>query len=544
MKSPSISLLLLCAIGQMATAENNPIAGLDPVLFSEAGWQWGAFNEPTSTIEFNSSSMTLYIPPADDDGEYPGTVNGGIGVNFGSDARGFLDFDHTNYQIEMPIRILEDNESSLFRIVLADSDGTGASDDFYYHVNPFDFEVGEWDTFVRPLAEFDELISNGGDGEMNFGQSIVQLTSVWNSPELINIEFGGIYISEIDPVPSNTVYELNANSFGQAWSWGSYNVEGAITYTEDSIVINAESQNEEAGAQGGLGHGVLHREFDGEATDLVINARLLAENQAANFLIELRDDEGELNGVISDGVEEIEWAAEQYTYDIPTSAFEMDEFTEFRIPLSDFSTRGQAGGDVNIDGDFELSDFGLYLAHIMSPWGPAETLNIEIESIRLEQSGATLPGDYNGNGQLDAGDLDLQAEVMNGEYNADYDLNGDDVVDAEDRLAWLHDLKGTWLGDADLNGEFNSTDFVQVFQPGEYEDDIAGNSTWASGDWDGDGDFTSSDFVAAFQDGGYEVGPRPTAAVASVPEPASRTLLLISLIGCLMLRASVDRRQR
>ncbi|MCA9213297.1 MAG: hypothetical protein KDB27_09545, partial [Planctomycetales bacterium] len=49
----------------------------------------------------------------------------------------------------------------------------------------------------------------------------------------------------------------------------------------------------------------------------------------------------------------------------------------------------------------------------------------------------------------------------------------------------------------------------------EYEDGIAGNSTWATGDWNGDGDFDSSDFVAAFSEGGYEKGPKP----AAVPEP-------------------------
>ena len=62
-------------------------------------------------------------------------------------------------------------------------------------------------------------------------------------------------------------------------------------------------------------------------------------------------------------------------------------------------------------------------------------------------------------------------------------------------------------GDANRDGVFDSADFVQVFQMGEYEDAIAGNSTWQEGDWDGDGDFDSADFVAAFQTGLYEVPP-------------------------------------
>ncbi len=56
-------------------------------------------------------------------------------------------------------------------------------------------------------------------------------------------------------------------------------------------------------------------------------------------------------------------------------------------------------------------------------------------------------------------------------------------------------------GDANRDGVFNSSDLVAVFQIGEYEDNIAGNSTWDEGDWDGDGEFTTADIVAAFQFG-------------------------------------------
>ena len=54
-------------------------------------------------------------------------------------------------------------------------------------------------------------------------------------------------------------------------------------------------------------------------------------------------------------------------------------------------------------------------------------------------------------------------------------------------------------GDANFDGVFNSTDFVQVFQAAEYQDDILGNSTWFSGDWNGDREFDTDDLVLAFQ---------------------------------------------
>ena len=60
-------------------------------------------------------------------------------------------------------------------------------------------------------------------------------------------------------------------------------------------------------------------------------------------------------------------------------------------------------------------------------------------------------------------------------------------------------------GDSNGDGNFDSSDLVVAFQSGEYEDGIAGNSTFEEGDWNQDGDFDSSDLVYVFQLGLYEV---------------------------------------
>lgn len=148
-----------------------------------------------------------------------------------------------------------------------------------------------------------------------------------------------------------------------------------------------------------------------------------------------------------------------------------------------------------------------------------------------ETSGVSdIPGDFDGNKQLDIHDIDrLITEVRSGMHRPSFDLTADGVVDRSDVIAWVHDLKGSYFGDANLDGEFASSDLVNVFAAGEYEDDIELNSTWETGDWDGDGDFTTSDLVLAFQDGGYEQGPR---AAQSVPEP---TALAGAVLGLLWL---------
>lgn len=139
-----------------------------------------------------------------------------------------------------------------------------------------------------------------------------------------------------------------------------------------------------------------------------------------------------------------------------------------------------------------------------------------------------IEGDFNGSGTLDAGDIDrLSEEVRNGTHSASFDLTGDGVVDQDDRTTWVNDIRRTYFGDANLDDEFNSGDFVTVFSAGEYEDETAGNSTWATGDWNGDGEFDSGDFVSAFSAGGYEIGPR---LAVSVPEPTSGLLVLAGML--------------
>ena len=121
-----------------------------------------------------------------------------------------------------------------------------------------------------------------------------------------------------------------------------------------------------------------------------------------------------------------------------------------------------------------------------------------------ESLASELSGDFNGDGTLDAGDINLLfAEIRNGTNDATYDLNGDSLVNTADRDVLVKTLIGADYGDANLDGVFDSNDLVTIFIAGEFEDGVALNSGWETGDWDGDGDFGSGDLVIAFQDGGY-----------------------------------------
>lgn len=141
-----------------------------------------------------------------------------------------------------------------------------------------------------------------------------------------------------------------------------------------------------------------------------------------------------------------------------------------------------------------------------------------------------LACDVNQDGSCSSIDIDaISSLIRSGGFQISADLNNDAKVDDIDRTQWVEVEMQTYLGDSNLDRLFGTSDLVLVFQAGQYEDTVTGNSTWATGDWNGDGEFASGDLVLAFQQGGFEAGPRPTAAV---PEP---TCLPLALLGTSLL---------
>ncbi len=127
-----------------------------------------------------------------------------------------------------------------------------------------------------------------------------------------------------------------------------------------------------------------------------------------------------------------------------------------------------------------------------------------------------LVGDLNGDGLLDAVDIDAMTDYVQ-QADPQGDLNGDQRTDDQDRDYLISEIIGTSYGDSNLDRLFDSADMIFVFQRGEYEDNVAGNSTWADGDWSGDGEFDSTDFILSFQTGRYETGAaRPTLRQAAI----------------------------
>jgi hypothetical protein len=131
-----------------------------------------------------------------------------------------------------------------------------------------------------------------------------------------------------------------------------------------------------------------------------------------------------------------------------------------------------------------------------------------------------LPGDFEFDSEVGDPDIGSMCQQINSlRPDLDFDLNHDGQVNLQDLDYLVHDVLGTSFGDANLDGIFNSADVVQVFQAGEYEDGIAGNSVWSEGDWNCDSEFDTADLMAAFQDGGYVPSAMPVEPALAVAVP-------------------------
>ena len=153
-------------------------------------------------------------------------------------------------------------------------------------------------------------------------------------------------------------------------------------------------------------------------------------------------------------------------------------------------------------------------------------------------------GDINRDGRLDIADIDrLQLAIREEEEASQFDLNRDNQIDRSDVSVLLDNYLGIGIGDVNLDRRVNSRDLVLVFQAGEYEDLVPGNSTWATGDWNGDGEFTSGDLVLMLQVGSFSpLASSPLASSLLASSPLASSPLASSPLASLAVRRLSDER--
>lgn len=134
----------------------------------------------------------------------------------------------------------------------------------------------------------------------------------------------------------------------------------------------------------------------------------------------------------------------------------------------------------------------------------------------------TPPGDFDGNGTFDTGDIDeLVAQVAMGGTDPLFDMNGDSSVDTLDIEEWLsvaatqNGFASPYLpGDANLSGNVDAADLNALGV--SWQQDLA---LWSAGDFTANGSVGADDLNVLGLNWQESI-----AAAAAVPEPASLSL--------------------
>ncbi|MBN1763867.1 MAG: DUF1593 domain-containing protein [Sedimentisphaerales bacterium] len=99
---------------------------------------------------------------------------------------------------------------------------------------------------------------------------------------------------------------------------------------------------------------------------------------------------------------------------------------------------------------------------------------------------ANSTGDFDSDGELGAGDIDLLlAQINAGTHNSGYDLTGDGFVTQADADHWVFNLADTRYGDADIDGDLDIDDILALSANW-----LSSGIGWAGGNFNGD---TSAD---------------------------------------------------
>jgi hypothetical protein len=163
----------------------------------------------------------------------------------------------------------------------------------------------------------------------------------------------------------------------------------------------------------------------------------------------------------------------------------------------------------------------------------ATTLSISTSRAQFDALGRCDPCDFDNNGVIGIEDFYLlQAEVQAKTNNPAFDVIGraphepaDRIVDNLDRQEFLDNKLKAWGGDSNWDGVFDTADFVQVFQVGDFEDnkpqlpETLLNAVWSTGDWTGDKDFTLNDIVYGYDSGGYRRPAKRLDPFPDLPDP-------------------------
>jgi hypothetical protein len=139
-----------------------------------------------------------------------------------------------------------------------------------------------------------------------------------------------------------------------------------------------------------------------------------------------------------------------------------------------------------------------------------------------------LPGDFNGDGSVDAADINvLFGAISSGNMAAEFDLNNSGAVDQNDVEFLVENIIGTFMGDANLDGKVNAMDLNQVGINWQRMD----GAGWENGDFTGDGAVNAQDLnVIGINWRNGEAAPAAAQRVPRAPLAAAAQRVAVAVV--------------
>ena len=360
--------------------------------------------------------------------------------------------------------IYDDQGRPLSETYEYDTDGDGVID--YRQTTDYEYDGAN-------ISSLSYTEDRGADGTIDY-RNVSSSSYDANGQLLANtteIDFNGDGVADYrdtisytyDDAGRTTSYksanDANGDGIADSMSWASYayDISGQMTSTSyasdtngDGVVDQTSTETYTFDANGVITASVSTSDEDGDGV----------ANQAYSYAYAYNDDGSQASSAFTadyDGDGDIDYASvDHYAYD-------------------------DQGGLLTVTSEIDDNGDGIVDQTIVS--------DVQIVTI----DGVPVATD----------DLIKSDADIGGSAETDQDRSGqDDTVDMGTEV--IHTLGGFVMGDVNADGRFNSADLSLIFQAGQYEDDVAGNSTWETGDWDGDGDFTTVDLILAMQFGAYE----------------------------------------
>lgn len=418
----SAAFAALAMLIASSSANAADLAIFDANQFRANGFQYGDFG--FFAVDATGDSILIDVM-SDDDG-----VNGLFG-GLGSDVA--ANFDIATTQLEVTFTVGANNAAPEFRVSLVDDDTDGGPTAGDEHVFSFDISAvtpGQQVTLTKqlaldgPLFTQDAFGGDPGDGIQNYGLRQIQLQSVFDAPERLNIDLQSIKL--VDP-DNPLLVELTPDTFAsqtQSFMFGTFQDAGVVDDSSGNFVINSPAPGE---GGGGLGFNGLNFDFDTGEFQLELEAKLLPGNTATGVNILLGDNDGDDSGPMM--------GSEDYIFTVDTAELNETDFTTVVLPLGSgtendiVTTFGFTNGGDGLQ-NFDLSQFQIQTSD--------EDANLSIEIVRasIVEIGA-IDGDFDGDGDVDIVDFGtfgqnfgLTGQPIDPPVDGDFDADGDvDIVD-------------------------------------------------------------------------------------------------------------------